>query len=69
MWWATNPLQFSVFNLVVPKVSKKRIVLELNTKVKVIEASEKDKLSVKEIVINFHVRKSQVCDMLKAGSE
>jgi predicted DNA-binding protein YlxM (UPF0122 family) len=44
-------------------------VLDINTKVKVVEASEKDKLSVKEIVIKFNVRKSQMYDMLKAKSE
>jgi hypothetical protein len=44
-------------------------VLDHNTKVKVIEASEQDKMSVKEIVTKFDGRKTQVCDTLKAKSE
>jgi hypothetical protein len=38
--------------------SKKRVVLDLNTKVKVIQASEKDKLSVKQIMANFNIGKN-----------
>jgi hypothetical protein len=34
-------------------VSKKRIVLHLNAKVKITEASEKDKLTMKQIVGKF----------------
>jgi hypothetical protein len=41
--------------------SKKRVVLDLNAKVKVIEASEKDKLTVKQIVDKFKIGKTQVC--------
>jgi hypothetical protein len=37
--------------------SKKRIVLDLNAKVKVIEASEKNKLTVKQIVGKFKIGK------------
>jgi hypothetical protein len=34
-------------------------VLHLNTKIKVIEASEKDKLTVKEIIAKFNFGKTQ----------
>jgi hypothetical protein len=49
--------------------SKKRVVLDLNTKVKVSQASEKEKLTVKQIVAKFNIGKTQVCDILKAKSE
>jgi hypothetical protein len=39
--------------------SKKRVVLDLNGKVKVIEASEKDKLTVKQIVGKFKIGKTR----------
>jgi hypothetical protein len=45
--WATIPLRFLVVHLVVSMPSKKRVVLNLNTKLKAIKASEKDKVSVK----------------------
>jgi hypothetical protein len=45
--------------------SKKSVVLDLNAKVKVIEASEKDKLTVKQIVGKFKIGKTQVYDILK----
>jgi hypothetical protein len=38
--------------------SKKRVVLDLNAKVKVVEASEKDKLTVKQIVGKFKTGKN-----------
>ena len=40
--------------------SKKRLILHLNTKIKVEEANEKDKLSVKRIVAKFNVCKTRV---------
>jgi hypothetical protein len=39
---------------------KKRVVLDLNAKVKVVEASEKDKLNIKQIVGKFKIGKIQV---------
>jgi hypothetical protein len=53
-------LRFLFFHLVVAMASKKRVVLDLSVKVKVIEASETDKFSVKEIVSKFNVVKTQV---------
>jgi hypothetical protein len=44
--------------------SKKRVVLDLNAKVKVGEASEKDKVTVKQIVGKFKIGKTQVYDIL-----
>jgi replication initiation and membrane attachment protein DnaB len=49
--------------------SKKRVVLDLNAKVKVIEASEKDKLTVKQIAGKFKIGKTQVYDILKSKSD
>jgi hypothetical protein len=49
--------------------SKKRVVLDLNGKVKVIEASEKDKLTVKQIVGKFKIGKTQVYNILKSESD
>jgi hypothetical protein len=49
--------------------SKKRVVLDLNAEVKVIEASEKDKLTVKKIVGKFKIGKTQVYDILKSKSD
>jgi hypothetical protein len=40
--------------------SKKRVVLDLNAKVKVTEASEKDKLTVKQIVDKFKIGKTSL---------
>jgi hypothetical protein len=57
------------FSFVVAMASKKRVVLDRNTKVKVIEASEKEKLAVKQIVAKFSIGKTQVYDILKAKSE
>jgi hypothetical protein len=53
-------LRFLVFHLSIAIASKKRVVLVLNTKVKVVEASEKDKLSVKEIMTEFNDGKTQM---------
>jgi hypothetical protein len=44
-------------------------VLDFNTKVKVVEASDKHKLSLKEIVTNFNMGKTQVYNILKVKSE
>jgi hypothetical protein len=44
-------------------------VLDLNAKVKVIEASEKDKLTMKQIVDKFKIGKTQVYDILKSKSD
>jgi hypothetical protein len=49
--------------------SKKRVVLDLDTKVKVIKASEKENLTVKQIVAKFNIGKTKVYDILKAKSE
>jgi hypothetical protein len=45
---------------------KKRVVLYLNTKVKVIEASEKDKVTVKGIVAKFKAGKAQTVGHVKS---
>jgi hypothetical protein len=42
-----------------------RIVLDHNTRVKVIHASEWNKLSVKRIMTMFNVSKTQVYEILK----
>jgi hypothetical protein len=44
---------------------KKSVVLELNDKVKAIEVSEKDKLTMKQIIGKFKIGKTQVYDILK----
>jgi len=46
-----------------------RVVLHLNTRVKVIHASERDKLSVKQIMKMFNVGKTQVYEILKKKTE
>jgi hypothetical protein len=52
-------LRFLVFHLSIAMASKKRVVLVHKTKVKMVEASEKDKLSVKEIMTEFNDGKTQ----------
>jgi hypothetical protein len=47
------------FHLSIAMASMKRVVFVLNTKVKVVEASEKDKLSVKEIMTEFRDGKTR----------
>jgi hypothetical protein len=44
--------------------SKKRVVLDLNAKVKVVEASEKDKRTVKQTVGKSEIGKTQVYEWL-----
>ena len=44
---------------------QKRSILHLNTKIKVEEANEKDKLSIKQIVAKFNVCKTQVFEILR----
>jgi len=46
--------------------SKKEVILDLNTKVKLTEANKKDKLTVEEIVAKFNTRKNQMYGTLKA---
>ena len=48
---------------------QKRLILHLNTKIKVEEANEKDKLSIKQIAAKFNVCKTQVYEILKKKSE
>jgi hypothetical protein len=48
---------------------KKRVLLDLHAKVKVIEVSEKDKLTVKQIVGKFKTGKTQVYDIFKSKSD
>jgi predicted DNA-binding protein YlxM (UPF0122 family) len=45
--------------------TKTRVVLDLNTRVKVIHVSERDKLSVKQIMKMFNVGKTQVYQILQ----
>ena len=49
--------------------TKTRVVLDLSTRVKVIRASERDKLSVKQIMKIFNVGKSQVYEIIKRKTE
>jgi predicted DNA-binding protein YlxM (UPF0122 family) len=49
--------------------TKTRVALLLNTRVKVIHASERDKLSVKQIMKMFDVSKAQVYEILKKKTE
>jgi len=49
--------------------TKTRVVLDPNARVKVIHASEQDKLSVKQIMKMFNVGKSQVYEILKKEME
>jgi hypothetical protein len=48
---------------------KKRVLLHLNAKVKVTVASEKDKLTVKQIVGRFKIGKTRVYNILKSKLE
>jgi predicted DNA-binding protein YlxM (UPF0122 family) len=49
--------------------TKTRVVLDLNTRVKVIHASERDKLSVKQIMKMLNIGKTQVYEILKKKTE
>ena len=49
--------------------TKTRVVLDLNTRVKVIHAIERDKLSVKQIMKMFNIGKTQVFEILKKKTE
>ena len=49
--------------------TKTRVVLDLNTRAKVIRASERDKFSVKQIIKMFNVGKTQVYEILKKKTE
>jgi hypothetical protein len=44
--------------------SKKRVLLDFNAKVKVVETSEKDKVTMKQTVGKFQIGKTQVYDIL-----
>jgi hypothetical protein len=66
---ATMPLRFLVFHLIVAMVSMKRVVLHLKTELKVNEAHESDKSSVKVIVTKFNSGKTRMYDMLQAKLE
>ena len=44
--------------------TKARVVFDLNTRVKVIHASERDKFSVKQIMKMFNISKTQVYEIL-----
>jgi hypothetical protein len=55
-----------VLSYCIAMASKKTVVLDLNAKVKVVEASEKDKLTMKHIVGKFKTGKTQVYDILKS---
>ena len=49
--------------------TKTRVVLDLNPRVKVIHASERDKLSVKQIIKMFNVGETQVYEIVKKKTE
>ena len=48
---------------------QKQLILHLNTKIKVEETNDKDKLSIKQIVAKFNVCETQVYEILKKKSE
>jgi hypothetical protein len=68
MQWTTIPLSFLVFHLIVAMASMKRVTLHLK-KIKSTQSTERDKLSVKEIVTKFNSGKTQMYDTLKARLE
>jgi DNA invertase Pin-like site-specific DNA recombinase len=49
--------------------TKTRVVLDRNTRVKVIHASERDELSVKQTMKMFNVGKTQVYEILKKKTD
>ena len=49
--------------------TKRRVMIDLNTRVKVIHESERDKFSVKQIMKMFNVGKSQAYEILKNKKE
>jgi len=62
-------LHFYFSLAVVIMASKTRVVLDLSTRVQVIDASWRDKLSVKQIMKMFNFAKIQVYDILKKKTE
>ena len=48
---------------------EKQVILDLNTKIKVVEANEEAKLFVKQIVTEFNVCRTQVYEILKKKPE
>jgi hypothetical protein len=72
----THPLQFrslencySTCSYCIAMASKKRVELVLNAEVKVVEASETDKLKVKQTVGKFKIGRTHVYDILKSKSD
>jgi hypothetical protein len=55
-----------VLSYCIAMASKKRVVLGLNAKVKVVGASERDKLTMKHVVGKFKTGKTQVYYILKS---
>ena len=47
---------------------QENVVFDFNTQVKVIEASEKDKFTLKQIMAKFNSGKTQMYDIIKAKS-
>jgi len=47
----------------------KKITLDLNTNMKVIEGSEKENLSVNKLLAKYGVGKTQICNILKAKAD
>jgi hypothetical protein len=47
-------------------MASKRVVLDLNAKVKLIDTCEKDKVTMKQIVGKFEIGKTQVYDIMKS---
>lgn len=54
MPFLVKDLKILLVHLVVVVVSKKRLVLGVNTTVEVTEASEKDEMTVKQVVAKFN---------------
>jgi hypothetical protein len=72
----THPFCFEILKLLqyilnycIDMASKKRVVLNLNTIMKVIESSEKNKLTLKQILVKIKIGKTQVDDILKSKSD
>jgi len=49
--------------------TKTRVVFDFKTRIKVVHASERDKLSVKQIMTMFNVGKTQVYEIVKKKTE
>jgi hypothetical protein len=55
-----------LFHLVAATGSKERAMLSFDTKVRVTEAKENDKLTVKQIMTEFRVGKTEVYNILNS---